>query len=237
MNDKPADSSIASAPTLVVFCRRPAAGVGKRRMARSLGDAATLELARHLLATTLEDARAWPGPVIIAPADPADAPWAAELMHERARVIPQVAGNLGRRINAVDRAARADGHDRLVFIGSDAPALTEDYFARTRAALASADVVLGPAEDGGVTAMGASCAWPDLAALPWSGRHLGSELERICTDNGMTVARLDSSYDVDRVTDLDRLAADLVGDRRPARRSLCSWLHEHRAARSAAVGA
>ena len=52
---------MARESTLVVFCRRPAAGIGKRRIAESLGDAETLELARLLLATTLEDSAAWPG--------------------------------------------------------------------------------------------------------------------------------------------------------------------------------
>ena len=41
--------------TLVVFCRRPALGLGKRRLASTLGDAATLTISELLLATTLED--------------------------------------------------------------------------------------------------------------------------------------------------------------------------------------
>ena len=55
--------------TLVVFLRRPVPGVGKRRIAADLGAAVTHTLANHLLAATLEDAGAWPGPVVLAPAN------------------------------------------------------------------------------------------------------------------------------------------------------------------------
>lgn len=227
MSDKPPDSSIDAHATLVVFCRRPTAGTGKRRIAAALGATPTLQLAGHLLATTLEDARAWPGPVVIAPAQGADAGWAAELLPGQADVIPQPAGNLGERINAVDAAARRLGHTAIIYIGSDAPVLTPDYYANARAALARFDVVLGPAIDGGVTLMGATCAWPDLAALPWSTGDLGRALEHACIDRDMSVTRLEPRYDVDLVTDLGPLQDDLELDDRPARQALLRWLTEN----------
>ncbi|MFQ5635684.1 MAG: DUF2064 domain-containing protein, partial [Gammaproteobacteria bacterium] len=149
MSANPPDSSIRDDTTLVIFCRRPATGIGKPevaapaiaglRLAGALGDRATLQLAGHLLATALEDAGAWPGPVIIAPARAGDAGWAAGLLPGSATVLPQPAGNLGERITGVDETARALGHSCLVYVGSDAPALTPDYFRRARAALIDHD--------------------------------------------------------------------------------------------------
>lgn len=224
MNANSTDSSIDEGITLVVFCRRPRPGIGKSRIAAALGAGATAELAGHLLATALEDARAWPGPVIIAPADPRDGGWAAELLPGCADVIAQPAGNLGQRINAVDRAARARGHRRLVFIGSDAPALTPGFFARARAALGRTDVVLGPADDGGLTLLGAARPWPELVSLPWSSQRLGEEVHRACRERGLRVELLERSYDVDRAAQLERLERDLSRDPRPARRALLDWL-------------
>lgn len=221
MNTKPDDSS---APTLVVFCRRPAPGSGKQRVARVIGAESAFELATHLLATTLEDARTWPGPVIIAPADTADRQWAESLMSADHRVCPQPEGNLGERINAVDRAARGQIGEHFIYIGSDAPILDDAYYAQARAALATHDAVLGTAEDGGIVLMGARVAWPDLGSLPWSRADLGAELELLCRRRGLTVKRLPPRYDIDLVEQLPRLYADLCDDRRTARRALRDWL-------------
>jgi rSAM/selenodomain-associated transferase 1 len=237
MNANAPDSSTPEAPTLVVFCRRPALGAGKQRIAADLGDARTLELADHLLATTLEDAREWPGPVILAPAGAGDANWARRLLPRTKRVIPQPTGNLGTRINTVDRIARDSDDRHIIYIGSDAPILTADYFARARSALATHDVVLGPAEDGGVTLMGAGTAWPDLEDLPWSTAQLGDQLEQTCVRHGLTVCRLEKSYDIDLARDLPKLYDDLADDPRPARRELRRWLAESKLTESGAVAA
>jgi len=220
----PEGSSIAG---LVLFCRRPAPGVGKQRIAADLGARATSALADKLLDAALEDAADWPGPVIVAPADPADADWAAMLLRRDCRVMPQPAGNLGERLNAVDRQVRETiAVTALIFIGSDSPALTAHEFAAARSALLDQDVVLLPADDGGVTLMGARVAWPSLAGLRWETEYLAADLERCCLNAGLTVHRLAEGYDIDRVSDLPRLMHDLAADRRPARARLHQWLKQ-----------
>lgn len=202
-------------------------GVGKRRIASELGDAATAELAERLLATALEDAADWPGEVVLSPSSDADAEWAAGLLPGSCRVVPQPGDDedLGVRILAVDRELRLGGADGLVFIGSDAPLLDSDYFEAARTALEHADVVLGPATDGGVTLMASRRPWPPaLAALPWSTAGLGAALEKACREAGYSVASLDPRSDVDQAEDLAPLQAALEGDPRPARRRLRDWL-------------
>jgi uncharacterized protein len=205
---------------LVLFCRRPQPGEGKQRLARSLGATAALAIAGALLDCALEDAAAWPGALVIAPHRTADAPWAAGLLARAAIVQPQPEGNLGERLNAVDRAVRALGHERLLFIGSDAPSLAVSDLAAAAAALERSDVVLAPAQDGGVTLMGARCAWPDLAPLPWSEPSLGRALESACRARGLSVMHVAASYDVDEACDLATARRALAPDARPARRRL-----------------
>lgn len=214
----------SGATTLVVFCRRPAPGIGKQRVAAAAGTDFARALGEHLLAAALEDAAGWPGPVVLAPADAGDADWAATLAGATGRVVAQGPGNLGERIAHVDARLRAGGEARLLYIGSDAPLLDFAYYARARRALDHADVVLGPAEDGGVTLMGARRPWPALADLPWSTAGLDDALGRRCRAAGLSVARLDPRYDVDEIEVLPRLAADLARDPRPARRALREWL-------------
>jgi glycosyltransferase A (GT-A) superfamily protein (DUF2064 family) len=206
--------------TLVAFCRRPAPGVGKRRLAPELGEAATLTISQLLLATTLEDLVAWEGPRVLSPAEPLDEPWARSLPVPLDDVVPQPDGNLGERLGAVDRLLRHRGHTRLLYIGSDAPVLAPADYALAAAALTTHDVVLGPALDGGVTCMGSRRAWPDLCGLPWSGDRLHAALQASCEAAGLTVRNLEPRYDVDVPADLYRLSADIAADPRPARRAL-----------------
>jgi hypothetical protein len=209
-----------SGPVLVVFCRRPRLGEGKQRLARELGATDALAIAQALLECALEDALAWPGGLVIAPEQPADARWAQGLLARAATVQPQPPGNLGERLNAVDAAVRRLGHERVLFIGSDAPSLTLSDLLAAQAALDGSDVVLVPARDGGVTLMGSRRAWPDLAPLPWSEPTLGQTLEECCRSHGRSVTRLTGSYDVDEVSDLGTARHALADDDRPARRRL-----------------
>jgi uncharacterized protein len=205
---------------LVLFCRRPRLGEGKQRLARALGATAALAISRALLDCALEDAAAWPGALVIAPYGAADAAWAARLLARAVTVQPQPEGNLGERLSAVDAAVRVLGHERLLFIGSDAPSLTVPDLSAAAAALERWDVVLAPAQDGGVTLMGARRAWGDLARLPWSEPSLGRALESACRARGLSVRRMPPSYDVDEASDLATARAALAADSRTARRRL-----------------
>ncbi len=220
----PTHASTGRSAALVLFCRRPLPGRGKRRLAHALGDARTHAVACALLECALEDVAEWPGRLVLAPAHAADAQWAERLVPRAARVLPQPEGNLGERIAAVDAQVRAQGCDRVLFIGSDAPSLHPRDLAGAADTLERVDVVLMPAEDGGVTLMGSRVGWPDLRGLPWSEATLGSALAHACRSDGHSVGLLQCSYDVDEPADC-RLAIDrLAHDHRPARRRLRALL-------------
>lgn len=209
--------------TLVLVCKRPAPGIGKQRLTASLSIEMTQQVATALLACALEDACDWPGPVVIAPANTEDAEWARALsapIPSAVTILPQVAGNLGQRLNALDQTLRAQGMEQLVFIGSDAPGLgTADYMA-TCTALQHADVVLIPALDGGVVLMANRCAWPDLSSLPWSSEQLGIALMDVCRVAGQSMKTLGQGYDVDELGNFVKLTTLLQQDQRSARRAL-----------------
>jgi glycosyltransferase A (GT-A) superfamily protein (DUF2064 family) len=205
--------------TLVLLCKRPAPGVGKQRLAAVFGTAMAQRLAEALLACALEDARDWPGPVVIAPAQIADAAWAEDLLPQ-AQVLPQQVGNLGQRLHVLDVTLRAQGLHCLLYAGSDTPELTSSDYMAACAALQQHDVALTPAADGGVVLMGARQPWPDMADLPWGGEHLGQALASCCRNAGYTVAHLAPSFDVDEAADVLRLARTLAEEARPAREAL-----------------
>ncbi len=213
-----------SQPTLVLVCKRPAPGQGKQRLAAVLGAERALALAEGFLACALEDARAWQGPVVIAPAHSSDLGWARSLAGDWAQVLAQPPGNLGQRLQELDRVLRQRGHRRILFMGSDSPTLTAAHFASARSLLERQDVALCRAEDGGVVLMGSARPWPELAGLPWSESSLCESLASACRQAGYRIGFGEPGYDVDRACDLSKLHGDLHADRRPARRQLLKVL-------------
>lgn len=216
---------MAELPALVLVCKRPSLGHGKQRLARFLGLETTQRVAEALLACAVEDAASWPGPVIIAPASRHDSDWAIALLQPfqpQTLVIPQVSGNLGQRLKALDLTLRRQGIgiNQLVYIGSDAPNLSLADYSIVRERLQQYDTVLKPAIDGGVVLMSSCCEWPELSDLPWSTDKLAMALADACQAAGHSVCILEKGSDVDELDDFMRLTTQLAKDQRPARRAL-----------------
>ena len=195
----------------------------KRRLAAAIGDHARTA-AQHLFACAAEDLADWRGPTCLAPAQTEDLRIAEELECQASTSVEQGAGNLGERIQHVNATLRKAGYERQIFIGIDCPALDSNYLARADALLAQTDVVLGPADDGGVVLMGVRGLWPPLADLPWSTDALRDALAGACKLAQQRVSMLEAHADVDLVDDLQQLPVRLSDDMRPARRRLCDWI-------------
>jgi uncharacterized protein len=209
--------------TLVLVCKRPILGIGKQRLAASLGVEMTQRVAKALLTCAVEDASNWSGPVVIAPADPLDYQWAQTLsapIPSPVTILPQVFGNLGQRLNALDQTLRRKKMEQLVFIGSDAPGLNETDYVAVKESLQCHDTVLIPAVDGGVVLMASRIEWPELSDLPWSTNQLSVSLVKSCRTAGYYVTKLQQGYDIDEPDDLVKLTEKLASDRRPARQAL-----------------
>lgn len=130
------------------------------------------------------------------------------------RGLRQEGEGLGERLYRALAAAAADAEAGVVMaLGSDHPtlplALVHRAFERVEA---GADVVLGPAEDGGyyLIALRAGAVAPRLfEKIAWStDRVLAATLER-CRELGLAVELLPEAADVDTPEDLRRLAGSL----------------------------
>lgn len=214
-------------PTLVVFCKRPKLNQGKQRLVEAISAEDALYIAQGLLTCAIEDTKSWLGPVFIACSDESDVKWAQSL-NEEATVITQLpsvatyssGGNLGERINYVDSELRALGHKKIVIIGTDAPILNPLHYQSAITALNKHDVVLSHADDGGVVIMANSVPWPNLSLLPWSTEHLSQALAEKCGNEKLSVYYSKPGYDIDYITDIEKLKVDLIDDHRPARQAL-----------------
>lgn len=200
---------------IVVFTRYPVPGKTKTRMIPALGPVGAAGLQRQMAGFTVLNAR---------------------LLRRRADVeveirytggsrrsmrnwlgpdlayVAQGNGDLGARMaDAFDASHRA-GAGRTVVVGTDCPAISPDVLAQALDALGQADVVIGPAVDGGYYLLGLRTPTPRLfEGIPWgTGDVLELSLQAAASE-GLSVERLAELPDVDRPEDLHiwRAAAGL----------------------------
>ncbi|HEV8630637.1 MAG TPA: TIGR04282 family arsenosugar biosynthesis glycosyltransferase [Thermoanaerobaculia bacterium] len=200
------------APCLLVFTKPAVPGRVKTRLLGALSPVQAAALHAAFLGDLLERLAFGVSP----PSFTVRLAWALEEGEEPPPsplpAVRQQGADLGERLHAALRDAAVE-HPLVAAVGSDHPELPRERVEEAFAALAAgADVVLGPAADGGyyLVAVRRQALSPRLfAAIPWStSRVLACTLER-CAELGLATALLPLAADVDTPADLQRLAAAL----------------------------
>lgn len=187
---------------IVVFVRAPILGHVKTRLASETGPARALEIYRALTEHVVRVVRSTGARVVVAHA-PADAgPVVRAWLGDDVEYEPQADGDLGARMAAVFASRVAHGADRVVIVGSDCPTITLKTISAALTALDDADVVFGPALDGGYYLVAARALHAVLFRdVPWSStRTLEVSLTR-ARDAGLRVALLPAMRDIDTIDD------------------------------------
>lgn len=197
---------------LVVFARCPEPGRVKTRLARTVGD----EGAAALYAAFVTDLRARfaaaPFAVRWAVAPP-DTGFAARFAIPAGETFAQHGDDLGARMHAAFAHVRDAGFARCVLIGSDLPQLALAAVEGAFAALDAADLVLGPARDGGYWLIAARRPLDVFDGIAWGTSEVLAATRARAAALRSTVALLDEDFDVDDADDLARLEALLTDER------------------------
>lgn len=219
-------------------CRAGAlSGLGRRRLYIADGDPAQAGAAVAAGATAsagdADQAGADAAAVLASAGDADQAAAAAAALAsagDAAGFLPraQGPGDLGARMARAIRAELADRAAAVVLVGSDSPTLPPALLREAGEALrGAADLVLGPAADGGYWLVGARLPCDELFAPPmaWGTPEvLPATLERLAglQAAGRAVHLLPFLYDVDTPADLRLLRAELRlrPDAAPATRAL-----------------
>jgi rSAM/selenodomain-associated transferase 1 len=186
------------------MAKHPVPGRVKTRLAAALGDETACALQRAFLLDLADRLRALPYAVTWA-FWPPSAPFAALIGDARCR--PQSGSDLGDRMVAAIEAEMAEGAGPVVVLGADVPHVDLACVEGAVRALAGhADVVLGPALDGGYYLIGVRAAAPALFQdVPWgTDRVLRATLRR-AERLRLRVTLVAESFDIDHVSDLARL--------------------------------
>ncbi len=205
------NQTLAGRQALLVIAKRPAPGQTKTRLSPPLQPEQASELYECFLRDTLDLARAVPGVSRLVHYAPDDAISYFQQLAPDFGLRPQVGDDLGQRLDQVLTRCLEEGFERVVILDSDSPTLPPAYVERAFAELDSADVVLGPCDDGGYYLIGLKRPQPRLLReVQMSTTHVLRDTLDMAQRAGLLVALLPSWFDVDTAQELERLRADLA---------------------------
>lgn len=190
--------------TLVVMGRLPQVGVGKRRLARDVGNLVAWRFYRITLFGLLRRLARDPRWRLCLAVTPDSGVRQFQGLPSGVQLLPQGRGDLGRRMG---RMLRAFPDGPVVIVGSDIPNIESSHIRAAFRALGRYDWVFGPAADGGYWLVGASRRAASRA-LPfgkvrWSSAHaLADTLARLAEGSFILIEELE---DVDSGADLARV--------------------------------
>lgn len=191
---------------LIIFIKYPEPGKSKTRLIPAVGatKAAAIQhdMSLRTLATAREFGRNTRSDLEVRFAGGTAGAMAA-LYGADLRYREQSGGELGQRLQLAMADGFCAGAPTVVVIGTDCPALTVAHLVAAQDALAQADVVLGPALDGGYYLIGLRQPRSDLfEGIAWSTAQVLQQTIDAAGRGGLSVHLLEKLADIDRPEDL-----------------------------------
>lgn len=197
---------------LIIFTRYPEPGQVKTRLIPVLGPRGAAELHRRLTMHTLCWAHEFSsrgGVELTVHFDGGDVNLMRKCFGADFPFVPQSSGDLGQRLTD----ALSDTCAPSIVIGTDCPALTAGHVHIAFAALGRADVVLGPATDGGYYMIGLKSPQPQLFAnIPWGTDRVCETTRQHAERTRLVMEMLPTLSDIDRPEDLSQVRPELFDD-------------------------
>jgi rSAM/selenodomain-associated transferase 1 len=207
--------------TLLVVAKKPLPGQAKTRLCPPLTGEQAASLYECFLRDTLALMRRVPAVQRAIAYLPAGARGYFQQLAPDMDLTPQRGATLGERLDNLLTAALQGGAARVVVMDSDSPTLPVAYLNQAFARLLQAEVVIGPAQDGGYYLIGMQKPHPHLLRqVHMSTPHVLADTLALAESTGVSVALLPAWYDVDTVADLHRLHAEVT---RLSRNGTAAW--------------
>lgn len=112
--------------------------------------------------------------------------------------------DLGERM-AYSFSVALQTHDKVIIIGTDCPAIDEDYIEQAVRALDEVDAVIGPAADGGYVLLGLRKFSLELFTdISWGSDKVLAETRNVLNELAWSCKELAIMHDIDRAADLLR---------------------------------
>lgn len=207
-------ATVGPAPAVAVMAKVPGLVPVKSRLHRALSPERATALYRCFLLDRLEALARVPGiaPVVAFTPPEGEASIAA-LAPAVFASVAQRGADLGERLSTLLAGLLGRGHRGAMAIDSDSPTLPMAHVVEAAAVLesGSADVVLGPTDDGGYYLIGLRAPEPRLFEdMPWSTPHVTPVTLERARRLGLRVHLLPAWFDVDTEADLRRLHGEIA---------------------------
>jgi len=193
---------------ICMILKAPRVGTVKTRLAQEIGvERATLIYRAMVEHQAKAMPRGWNVSVHFSPPDAAEEmeAWLKPRLPASTRFAPQCDGDLGRRLAAVVRSEFQGGAKRVVLVGGDCPGICRDYFAEADKHLNEADLVIGPAADGGYVLLGLKDQHEGLFEnIAWSTHAVLEQTLANAIRASLSVRLLPTLQDIDDAASLER---------------------------------
>lgn len=187
---------------VMIFAKAPQPGRVKTRLAEGIGTRAATALYRHMGRQVVGDLARSPFEVTVCFTPEGEERIVRAWLGEDVTLDYQGEGDLGARMDRMLRRGLSRS-ERAIVVGTDAPSVDTSVVTRAARALDYADIVLGPASDGGYVLLGLKRPHPALFEdMEWSTEDVLSETVARARALGLSVTFLEAHSDVDTEADL-----------------------------------
>jgi uncharacterized protein len=188
---------------LVFMAKWPAPGRAKTRLSPPLSPEAAALLARAFLLDTLAEAATCDADLLLAYAPAGAESSFRSLVGDAAGLVEAETGHLGLALERSQSVALEMGYRRVALVASDLPHLDARRYAEGFAALATADVAIGPSSDGGYYMLASERPTPDLFCdIPWSTSSVYEQTVTRAAASALSIETIATCDDVDTAADL-----------------------------------
>lgn len=193
----------------------PRAGAVKTRLLPVLSDVQAARLAGCFFQDTIANVSQITANLIAAYTPAPDRELLEKLVtHENLIWVEQKGEDLGIKLESAIKDAESFGFSPIITIGADSPTLPVEYVQKAidELVLKKADVVLGPASDGGFYLVGLRKSVPNLFEnIAWGTSTVYQQIsENIVITDSLKLFELPAWYDVDTPHDLVFLRAEML---------------------------
>lgn len=125
-------------------------------------------------------------------------------------VVPLKKDRWGVRIEQVFQDCFAEGHDRVIVVGSRTPTVTPMMMRTALNVLNESDAVFGPTPDGRYYMIGMAGSYHiKLADFDWKSPKIYSEVAAALSDRGLSWSELEIWYAVEQTDDIEFMVRDI----------------------------